>query len=97
MTRGYRITPRARRDLDEIWAYSVEHWGEDRAERYLRGIQAAIETVADDTRRAVACDDIRPGYRKLHAGSHVIFFKTDVDHVVVVRILHGRMDVGRHL
>lgn len=97
MTRFYLLTPRARRDLDAIWAYSVESWGEDQAERYLRGIQAAIETVADDPRRAIACDDIRPGYRKLHTGSHVIFFKVETDQVIVVRILHGRMDLGRHL
>jgi len=40
----------------------------------------------------------RAGYRKLAAGSHVLFYRVmsegDID---VVRVLHRRMDVDRHL
>jgi len=37
------------------------------------------------------------GYRKVRAGSHIIFFKVTTDGIDVVRILHQKMDFNRHL
>ena len=92
-----RLTPKARRDLDEIWAYSVEQWGEARAEQYIRRLQAVIERVGERPDSARLCDDIRPGYRRASAGSHVIFLKLHENGVEIVRILHARMDFGHRL
>ncbi|WP_316252022.1 type II toxin-antitoxin system RelE/ParE family toxin [Paraburkholderia sp. 31.1] len=40
---------------------------------------------------------VRAGYWRYTAGSHVIFYQ-DTDHTLdVIRILHQRMDVDRHL
>jgi toxin ParE1/3/4 len=38
MTR-YRLSPKAQADLEEIWTYSVERWGEARATAYLTAIR----------------------------------------------------------
>jgi toxin ParE1/3/4 len=94
---GYVLTPRAQADLDEIWDYTAEHWGDDQAAAYARQIQAAIEAVAADPSRGGPCDDIRPGYRKLSVGSHVLFYRCIENGVDIVRILHQRMDFNRHL
>lgn len=32
------LSPRVRDDLDAIWDYTVQRWGTDQAERYLRRI-----------------------------------------------------------
>jgi toxin ParE1/3/4 len=90
------FTPRSRRDIEEIWDYSADQFGLDQADLYLRGIQRAAMTVAEDPRRGLACDEIRSGYRKFSVGSHVLFFKASATRVVIVRILHRRMDFGRH-
>jgi toxin ParE1/3/4 len=90
------FTPRARRDIEEIWDYSADQFGLDQADLYLRGIQRAAMTVAEDPRRGLACDEIRSGYRKFSAGSHILFFKASTTRVVIVRILHRQMDFGRH-
>jgi toxin ParE1/3/4 len=95
--RRLEFTPRARRDIAEIWEYSVEQFGLDKAEAYLRDIQRAAMTVTEDPRRGLACDDIRSGYRKFSVGSDVLFFKMSASRVVIVRILHRRMDFDRHL
>ena len=29
----YRLSPAAERDLEDIWTYTVEHWGADQADR----------------------------------------------------------------
>lgn len=95
--RRLEFTPKARRDIEEIWVYSLERFGLDKAEAYLRGIQRAAETVTEDPRRGVGCDEIRAGYRKFSVGSHVLFFRASAIRVVIVRILHQRMDFERHL
>ena len=91
------LSPRAVGDLDEIWDYTSERWSADQAERYVRDIWRAIETAAADPSRARSCEEVRPGYRKLLAGSHVIFFKVIRGGIDVVRILHLRMDHEQHL
>jgi toxin ParE1/3/4 len=96
MTR-YVLSPRARNDMENIWDYSAERWSNEQAERYVRALQQAIETIAADPRRARACDHIRAGYRKYSVGSHVIFFRAAANGIDIVRILHQRMDFERHL
>ena len=93
---GYVLSPRAQADIDDIWKYTAEHWGDEQAARYLREIRRAIETVARNPRRGRPCDDIRAGYRKFPAGAHLIFFRLVEEHVDVVRILHQSMDFDRH-
>jgi toxin ParE1/3/4 len=94
---AYVLSPRAQRDIDDIWDYTASHWNVRQAEIYLRQIQHAIETVAAEPKIARSCDDIRPGYWKYPAGSHVLFFRLTDDGINVVRILHSRMDFERHL
>jgi toxin ParE1/3/4 len=95
--KGYVLSPRAQKDIDDIWEYRVEHWNVRQAEIYLRQIQRATETVAAEPNIARACDHIRPGYWKYPAGSHVLFFRITDKGISVVRVLHSRMDFERHL
>jgi len=44
------------------------------------------------------CDEIREGYRKLPHGTHVIYYKQPTeDEVLIIRVLHGTMDVNSNL
>lgn len=94
---SYRLSPRAQKEIADIWSDTVEHWGVPRAERYVRQIAASIELVAENPAIARACDEIRPGYRKFPSGSHMLFIRVRRDGIEVVRILHGRMDFQRNL
>ena len=40
---------------------------------------------------------IRPGYRKIETTNHSDFYRKTEDGVLIVRVLHQRMDFGRHL
>lgn len=94
----YVLSPAARADLEQIWDYSSERWDDDQAEEYLREVQRAIERVVANPRIGRACDEFRPGYRKHAVGSHTLYYRiASVDVIDVVRILHQRMDVDRHL
>jgi toxin ParE1/3/4 len=93
----YVLSPHARADIEAIWDFTAKRWGLNQAEFYVRGLQTAIEAIAADWRRGRACDEVRPGYRKFPAGSHVVFYRRAARGIDVVRILHERMDSGRHL
>ena len=93
----YLLSPRAQADLSDIWDYGQDQWGPERADQYVREIQKVIERAAANPKRGRSCDDIRAGYFKVAAGSHLVFYRLTGDTLDVVRILHQRMDVGRHL
>jgi toxin ParE1/3/4 len=93
----YLLSPQAKSDLDEIWDFTVRTWGERQAEDYIRLLVGAIETVAENPRRGRACNEVRKGYLKYSAGSHVIFFRKIRSGIEVVRVLHGSIDFEQHL
>jgi plasmid stabilization system protein ParE len=59
--KGYVLSPRAQKDIDDIWEYTVEHWNVRQAEIYLRQIQRAIEIVAAEPKIAWDIGNIRRG------------------------------------
>lgn len=94
---NYRLTPAAQRDLSAIWDYTQERWDAAQAEIYISELRAAIDRIAADPNRGRACDDIREGYLRYAIGSHLIFYIVGANSVDVIRVLHKRMDIGRHL
>ena len=93
MTR-FTLSPEAERDVAEIWLYTADNWGVDQADRYVLGIK-------DDLARADPKSPlVRPidGLWRLKSGHHLCIFRRDSDsEIVVVRVLHERVDVARHL
>jgi toxin ParE1/3/4 len=95
---GYLLSPAAQADPAEIWSYSFENWGAAQADRYVNGIRDACAELTGNPTRGRAVDDIRPGYRKLAVGSHVLFYRVaDSGLIDVIRILHRRMDAEGRL
>ena len=95
MTR-YRLSRRAKADLDEIWDYSLNRWGDQQAAAYHRQIYTAIGMIAERPDLGWSDSNLRPGYRRRSAGSQVIFYRVS-DMVEIVRILHQNMDPKFHL
>lgn len=94
----YALTPRARLDLSGIWDYTAEHWSVDQADRYIRQITDACAEVASGRSVGQRIDHIRADYFRYLAGLHVLYYRWGGSRrMEVIRILHQRMDVGRHL
>jgi toxin ParE1/3/4 len=93
----YVVLPRAETDLRDIWRYTVEHWGIEQAERYIRNIESHFQAIADNPKRGRACDEIRAGYFRVPVGSYFVFYSVNRSVVSIARILHQRRDFRRHL
>ena len=93
----YRLTPAAEGDLEAIWIYTVRQWGVEQAERYIDLLTAAFTELACSPMTAPSCNHIRQGYRRRRVEQHMVYFRITDYGIVVVRVLHGRMDAPRHL
>lgn len=92
-----RLLPSARRDLDAIWDYTAQVWGLDQAESY-------VATLGRDMGRLQDYPELGPvhrsrvgAFRKFPSGHHLIFYQVTDANVVIVRVLHERMDVPGQL
>ena len=74
-----------------IGTYTLRTWGEDQAIHYLAGLEACCQQLADNPELGRACDDIRPGLRRMEHGRHVVFYRIEAGAILVSRILHQRM------
>ena len=97
MPHEIRRTPAAERDLIDIWLYTADRWGERQADHYLDGIDAALKLLRENPESGPDCSEVRPGYRRLPAGSHRIYYRLTTGVIEIVRILHARMDAPSRL
>lgn len=93
---GYRLTPAAAADLEDIWTFTVSRWSADQADSYVRSIVNVIRSIADGDLSGRDISDLRPGYFRAAAGSHFIFYRVAESEIHVTRVLHKRMDHLRH-
>jgi toxin ParE1/3/4 len=92
-----RLSPLAQADLDGIWTYTVTQWDEAHAQAYLLGLDASMKLLAENPRMGPSIDEIRTGYFKFPAVSHILIYRLKPDVIEFMRILHCRMDVEQHL
>lgn len=95
--RRIEFTEIARADLKSIRRYSSRAWGTDRTSKYLNALRDTVKGLVRGTVVSRSRDDLRPGLQMATSGRHCIFFEADPSRVLVVRVLHDRMDYRRHL
>ena len=92
------LSRKAKQDLKDISVFTESRWGREQRNIYLKQIDDSFKRVAAKPNLGKPCDEIIKGYSKYPHGSHIIFFKhTDVDTIMIVRILHKRTDYTSNL
>ncbi len=95
---SYRLSKLAEEDLIAISRYSVENFGKASAKRYLEALNFRFGQLSEYPLMGRSRDEIKPGYFSIAEGSHVIFYKIDnQNQVLIIRVLHSRMDFPQHL
>ncbi|HKX45920.1 MAG TPA: type II toxin-antitoxin system RelE/ParE family toxin [Planctomycetota bacterium] len=90
--RELRIRPLARADLEQVWSYTLERWGVEQADRYLRGIGVVLRLLAEHPALGRDESKLREHYRSYLVGRHVIYYVFDDATLSVVRVLHCSLD-----
>ncbi len=92
--RKFKFSNEAVKDLEEIWVYTKQIWSTEQADRYYDLIIDEVEFISENPHLGRDINYIKEGFRSTKVKSHVIYYKIEEDGVIViVRILHQRMDV----
>ncbi|SJZ39918.1 toxin ParE1/3/4 [Trichlorobacter thiogenes] len=95
---AFTLTNMAKADMKEIATFTQNRWGREQRNLYLQMLDVSFHQLAANPLKGKDCSDIRIGYRKFNAGSHVIFYRqTCADMIEIVRVLHGHMDIETRL
>ena len=92
-----KLSPRARQDFIDILHYTGETWGEHQLLIYRDKINDALHAISNNPELGHSRDDLPPTHRAYVVGSHIIVFRIIADCVGVIRILHQRMSLAKHV
>lgn len=85
--------PFARTDIKNIWRYTYDNWGEEKADDYIRRLELGIQQLINNPKLGKPRESLRIDYRSLHIERHVIYYKIMQSKISIIRILHEKMDV----
>lgn len=89
---GYRLTPKAVDDLEEVWRYSAENWGVDKADLYADGLAHLFDTLVENPVLAPERTEFTPPVHIHTHQSHLVIYIIEDDQILIVRILGGQQD-----
>ncbi|WP_019998098.1 type II toxin-antitoxin system RelE/ParE family toxin [Aureimonas ureilytica] len=92
-----QLTPKARQDLADIFRYTAREWSLAQATAYLAELRRAIEGLATGQTRSRTMAKEISGFEKSLVRSHLIIHRRSENRIEVVRVLHARMDIDRHM
>jgi toxin ParE1/3/4 len=96
-TKALHLSEPADADIDQIAQQTRRQWGEGEKQKNLAQLNGAFRTLIEMPGIGVSRDDISTGLRTFPFGSHLIFYRETRSAVMIVRVLHERMDPARHL
>jgi toxin ParE1/3/4 len=97
MTASYSIRELAEADLEKIWLYTIEEWGAEQADKYIRLLVSRFTWIAENPFLGKNRDDVKAGYYCFPEGMHLIFYMITKTGIDVIGIPHQSMDILTHL
>ncbi len=92
-----KISPKALVDLEGIYKYSYDNFGQKIAVQYMTDIDESFEKIAENPNLGCDYREVFSNGRVVLVASHLVFYKVMETTVAVVRVLHKSMDHKRHL
>ena len=91
------LTEAALTDLQSISAFTLEKWGAEQETRYIQQMWRRMDFIRTTPNIGRLREDLFPGCRLVAEGRHVILFRSRLESVEIIRVLHSAMDFRRHL
>jgi toxin ParE1/3/4 len=94
----FLLSNKAVEDLSKIWDYTYEVWSENQADKYYELLIETCQEIAKSPDISKNYDDIENNIIGFRVGKHIIFYQEiKPREILVVRILHERMDLKNRL
>ena len=91
-----RFTPLASSDLEAIGDYIAQD-NPDRAYSFVLEIRNQCRKIASAPSTYKCRPEFGESIRSCAFGRYVIFYKAEDEGVLIIRILHGAMDIAAHI
>ena len=94
-----KIYHAAKERLIDIWDYTEQTWGEEQADKYVRGLIEAIHAAVGKRHRWRRLkDEAVSGVFGIRFQHHYVFFRELSDGTLgVISVLHEKMDIPARL
>lgn len=92
-----KLTPKAINDIEGIYEYTFANWGTRQAEKYQDELFEWMSRIIDNPKIGSIYYFSKGNYRKTQINKHLIFYRIEDNELLIVRILHERMDFESHL
>lgn len=80
-----KLTPKASQDMEDIWYYGYQHFGEEQADRYISKISGIFQVMSDNN-IGTPRPELGEYICALPFERHMLYFlQTDYD-IIVIRI-----------
>ncbi|MDH3661639.1 MAG: type II toxin-antitoxin system RelE/ParE family toxin [Alphaproteobacteria bacterium] len=93
----YQLSSQAAAALEDIYVYTALTFGADQAEAYHESFHRIFSLLADFPKLGKSADELIPGWRQFRHMKHLIFYTPDSDPMTIQAVIHGSMDVRKHL
>lgn len=93
----WALRPAAEVDLSMIWLNGAERWGVEQADRYVDGLFAVFDLLADFPGMARERDEFSPPVRIYPSGSHLVIYSLEGQGVQIIRVLHAHQNLMAYL
>lgn len=91
------LTNRAVADLSDIADFTIQSFGIEQARFYRDGLNQCFEILAANPQLGRSAAELAPNLKRFEYQSHIVFYISKDASILIVRILHQRMDSKRHL
>jgi toxin ParE1/3/4 len=93
----YRLSPRTRGDLVDIYVFSQANFGRYQADAYYAGLERTFGLIADFPGIGINSDELVVGYRRFRFQSHYVFYSEEAGHVLIHALIHVRQSLRPEL
>ncbi|MGC1486314.1 MAG: type II toxin-antitoxin system RelE/ParE family toxin [Albidovulum sp.] len=94
---GWALRPAAHADLTNVWRYGDTTWGVAQAERYVDGLFAVFDLLAEFPELARERLEFTTPVRIHPSGAHLVIYRLEGQGIEIIRILHARQDLTAFL
>lgn len=91
------LSAKAAADIDDILDYTYARFGAAQAESHYDSLRRCFQMLRENPAIGRLRTAVQPPLRSHHHRKHIVFYDILEDHILIVRVLHERMDIERHL
>jgi toxin ParE1/3/4 len=87
-----KYTKQAEKEIDEILEYSIQHFGFERAEKYILTLKKTCEFLSVNPHSGRQRMEFTPPSYTIPSQKHIIFYQINDDHILIESVVHSSRD-----